>query len=54
MLIYIYSQPVCLIVAQGGDSSGNSTSWKPRRNRVTRRLKPCPRKASAWSGNQLC
>jgi len=43
---------VLLIVAQGGDSSGTSTNWKPRRNVVTRRLKPCPRKASAWSGNQ--
>ena len=26
----------------------DSASWKPRRNVVTRRLKPCPRNASAW------
>jgi len=26
--------------------SGRCMSWRPRRNAVTRRLKPCPRKAS--------
>jgi len=42
-----------LIGTEGGDSCGNSMSLEtPQWAKRTRRLKPCPRKASACSGNQ--
>jgi len=43
-----------LIGVKDGDSSGNSMSWRPRRWACSsRRLRPCPQKASVWNGNQL-
>jgi len=42
-----------LIGVEDGDSSENSMSWRPHRRACSsRRLKPCPRKASVWSVNQ--
>src|SRR5699024_4328473 len=43
---------VLLIGTEGGDSSGNSMGLETPQCESTRRLKPCPRKASACSGNQ--
>jgi len=41
-----------LIGVEDGDSSGNSMSGRPRRRACSsRRLRPCPRKASVWNGN---
>jgi len=38
-----------LIGVEDGDSSGNSMSWRPHRRACSsRRLRPCPRKASVW------
>jgi len=43
-----------LFGVEDGDSSGNSMSWRPHRRACSsRRLRPCPRKASVCNGNQL-
>jgi len=39
-----------MIGVEDGDSCGNSMSWRTRRRACSsRRLKPCPRKASVWT-----
>src|SRR5699024_7030546 len=51
--LFIIRRTGPLIGAEGGDSYGNSMSLEtPQRAKRTRRLKPCPWKASACSGNQ--
>src|SRR5699024_10381598 len=51
--LFIIRSTAPLIGTEGGDSYGNSMSLEtPQRAKRTRRLKPCPWKASACSGNQ--